>query len=685
MSVLGAVLVVGLSLSVVRSTWVSTEDVPGARVVHVATTGSDLAATGDEGSPFASLGAAVAAARPGDRIEVHGGTYRITGPIVLDRAGVSISASPGERPVFDGSVAAGQVTSADGETVTLAYQPVPAAPGEGLTPRDLPAARFEDARPVGLAAARGWRCVFEDASYTEPDRAGGGSGGCPPSSRPTVLTGYYPDQVWVGPRSLTQVLDVDLVGPGMFYVERTSGTDGSPPLGRLVLHAADAVDLTQVRVSGSSGTFLSVRADSVEISGVAITRHSPDWSHRAIDVTHGASGTLLRDVAIHSTSSVAVKLGDSWSSGHPQVRGTTIDRLWVDRSGWSALVALYTDDTTIHRSAFRSSDPDSEFQDAPQRGAIKATKNHRMAITDSSFDRNSSFGVWWDQSNYDATLANTTFTGNGESAVFFEISHGLTMVNNLVLARGSGPAVRLAGSSGLKLVNNTIVGGKGTVAVLTDARSKDFSPGRPCAEHPARYGQPGDLASCWIQYRSDLDLARPGAFGGAGVDNLTPDLTWKPAVDMLVNNVLAEPRPAGFCAAPVPLCVRSYTRWTGELVSVPMDSILSSGSQMDGNVYQASAGIARFRAPEGQPGDFFARSLPELRGDGGLGGVPFGLDVEEHGMTGRGWVTSEGEPTSELRAVQGRAAPVPVDPVVNEYVAAQSRQYGWTQPRAVEP
>lgn len=642
--------------------------------IIVATTGSDSTGSGTAQAPLATLAAALAMSGPGDQIVVRGGTYPIDGEVVLDRAGVRISAYPGERPVFDGSLPALGTGSEQGRLLRIGYRPVPASPGQGLTPADLPAARFDAGEPVGLAGSRGWRCV-DARGYTAPRRRLGGSDGCPARSQARVITGYYPDQAWVDGMALTQVLDESLVVPGTFFVERSAGTDARPSPGSLVLHRADGADLSRVRVSGSSGTFLRIVAAGVEVSGLTITRHSPDWANAVITIGPRATGTVLRDLRLRANASIGIKIAGSWRTG--LVRATTLDGVVVDRSGWSGLVSTYSDDTSIIRSAFTGTDPAGEFAGSPQRGSIKATKNHRMRIVDSWFADSTSFGVWWDQSNYDVTLADSRFERNGESAVFFEISHGLLVADTLIDARGSmGPAVRLAGSSGIRVVNNTILGGQGGIAVLTDARSRDYVPGRPCAEHPVRYGQPGDLGRCSIVYASDLDRARPGAFGSDGGGGLTPELTWRPRVDLLLNNVIADTAPDGFCARAAPLCVRSYTRWTGRLTEVPVESIVGAHTLMDGNVYQSAPTVAVLQVPPGGRGRVIATSLEDLRGSRGLAGEPYLVGAEEHGRSGPGWVDPAGAPTTLLTSVQGTAAPVPVDPRINEFVPAGSRDFG---------
>ena len=645
---------------------------PEPRVLRVAPSGVDDQADGSEDRPFGTLAAATAAAGPGDRIEVADGTYPVT-PAVVTQPGVTIAAAPGATPVFDGSLPVSSVEVGADDKARIAYQPMPAQPGQGMTTANLVEAGFDAAGPIGLAAERGWRCVGE-AGYSLPAPRAGDPAGCPVGTRPTVLVGYFPDQVWVGDRALTQVLDESLVGPGRFYVARSADTDAAPPPGTVVLDAEDVADLGQLRVSGASGSFLRVLADGVTVSGLEVRRTSGDWSAPALHVG-AVSGTRLTDLTLRDVAAIGVVVAGERQS-KTLARDTTITGLVVERAGWSALVATYTDDTHLSDSRFADTDPESEFREAPQRGAIKATRNDRMTVVDSDFTGNSAYALWWDQSNYDVTLARSRFTDNVQAAVFFEISHGLTMVDNLVTGVRDGPSLRLVGSSGLTLVNNTIVGGGGGVAVLTDARSRDYSAGRPCSEHPARYGEPGDLAVCNIPYASDLDRVRPGAFGGPGTVNQTPLLTWRPHVDVMVNNVLADPTGPGFCSQTTAFCVAGYTRWGGEITEVPLSSILSEATVLDGNVYQAGAPIALLRAGPDQPGGVVADNLDVLRGPTGLGSDYYALDVEQHGLAGPGWVSSSGAPSEALSARQGQAAPVPDDPAITAYIPAGSRSYG---------
>ncbi|MEU6072640.1 sigma-70 family RNA polymerase sigma factor [Micromonospora sp. NPDC047074] len=80
--------------------------VTGAEI-HVAPNGSDTG-TGSADRPYATLGRAVAVVRPGQTIMLHGGTHRLTEPVVMTTSGtaqrrITISNYRDERAVVDAS------------------------------------------------------------------------------------------------------------------------------------------------------------------------------------------------------------------------------------------------------------------------------------------------------------------------------------------------------------------------------------------------------------------------------------------------------------------------------------------------------------------------------------------------------------------------------------------------------
>jgi hypothetical protein len=518
--------------------------------------------------------------------------------------------------------------------------------------------------------------VTGTSTYYVPAPTSADVDGCAGSDRPTLVTGFYPDQVWVGGKQLKQVLDKSKVTTGTFYLARSAATDAAPGATNLYLSSTDAADMSKVRVSSSTGSFLIVQADRVRVEGLRIVNHSPAWNATALSVTSGSDDVLVRNVEFDSVASNAVKIaGGSAAGGGSLVRRMTLDQVNILRSGWSGAVFLYTDDTKLSNARINSSDPFGEFLGAPQVGGLKATKNDRFRVVNVQMDANSEHAMWWDQSNYDVLVANSDLT-NSPTGLFYEISHGLTMVNTRVISNGAGPAVRLAGSSGIKLVGNTLVGGKGSIEVQTDARSKTYgTDNRPCSEHTARYGQGGTLSDCNVGYSSDFDKARPGAYGSP---NLTPGLTWMPQIDMLVNNVLANPSSGGTCGQNVVLCILGYLDWNGKKVQVPTNTIIGPNTLINGNVYQQTDRVAKIQTATGQTGGFLADTWTQYLGSTGLGSTWYNKTAETNGKSGPGWVTTNGTPTPTLDAAHNQAAPTPTNTLINTYIPAGTRHYGRT-------
>jgi hypothetical protein len=668
---------------------------------YVAPTGSDVNGDGAVQAPYATLKKAVQSSSSGDTIVLRGGTYPITANAVrITQANLTVIAYPGELPIFDGSIPAPATATEEGALRLFSYQPVPAGLGEGMQLTNLPAATFNGTVPTGLAASRGFACVTGASSYVAPTSLA--SSGCA-SGAPYVITGYYPDQVWVDDTALIQVTDKSLVVPGTFYVARAEATDAAPVTTSLYVTAGDAVDLSKVRVSSSTGHFIQISANGVRLEGLRIVRHSPRWSEYAVLVNGGVSGAVLRNVELDSNAAIAVKLaGGSTVGGSQFVRSAILDHVTARRSGWLGAVVLYSDDPAITSSLFEHVDPHGEFVNAPQRGAIKVTKTHRMRVVDSLFQKNTGFNIWWDQSCYDAVVARTKLLAETDAALFFEISHGLTLVDSLVVSTSTtAPGLRLVGSSGLRLVNDSLVGGQDVVLIHTDDRSKtylqDGAP-RTCSEHLRRYdgsvAAATVLADCNVAYTSEFDMARPGAYAVAPAVNLTPGMNWMPALDLMVNNVIANPTASGSCGAKTGVCVVAVHSGPagGSKILVSPDTILRSAARVDnpvitridGNVYQADGTIFIVRTDTGQSGAVRASSVAALAGASGLGSSFYGFTgsdgtavVEASGRSAAsGLVDADGAPTAALVALYDQAVPVPVDATLNAYVPAGTRHYG---------
>lgn len=651
---------------------------------YVATNGNDTTGTGTISAPFATIKKAESVSANGDTIVVRGGTYGVTANVTtIDRSNLTIIAYPGETPVFDGSIAAPTATITEGTLKYFSYQPVPAGTGKGVVITNLPSATFSGTTPTGQAAERGWRCVTGNTTYTthvapttaDPDGCGANSA--------KVITGYYPDQVWVNGTALVQVLEKSLVVPGKFWLDRTDATDAAPGMTNLYLSATDAADMAKVRVSSSKDTILIVSAANVKISGIKIINNSPTWSKDTV-ILNNNFGTIENVVLESNTSNaLSISRGNTLAT---LATGNTVKNTTITRSSWTGMGLYYNDDTTLDSILINYTEPHLEFYNSPQRGAIKATKSDRTRILNSAFENNG-LAVWFDQSNYKTDIAGNRFTSNSDSAVFYEISHGLTLVNNLMIGNSTSSTLRLAGSSGMKIVNNTIVGGKDVIWLGTDARSKTFVTGtgqvRDCSEHTLRYGQGGDAqVDCWVGYTSDFDIARPGAYSPTGATNLTPGMNWNNSFSVFMNNILADSKGPNKCGSTVVFCANGYINWNSSLGlvhhQVDLRTIFPSSMVMNGNLYQSSSGkivIVGADSSVSQPGGFTAADLNGLKGASGFGSTFYGLNVEANGLFATsGLVDTQGLTSSSVNHANAASPPTDVD--VNKYLPAGTKKYG---------
>ncbi|TAH32382.1 right-handed parallel beta-helix repeat-containing protein, partial [Candidatus Saccharibacteria bacterium] len=318
-------------------------------------------------------------------------------------------------------------------------------------------------------------------------------------------------------------------------------------------------------------------------------------------------------------------------------------------SNWMGVNPTYTDNLTFDSVDIHGMNQWGEFSYSPQSGAIKTSRTQHTKVLNSRIADNKSHGLWFDQSNYDVQVAGNTITGNLGSSVFFEISDDLTLANNYIVSPANGDrAVKLAGSSGLKLINNTIIGGSDPVGIYTDSRSK---PG--CADP----SQP----LCANSYGSDRDTVHPRM----------ATMDWVPRLDMMINNIIAYPKSAGYCGTTTAVCI---TLRNGS-ADVPLNTVIhqADGTRpktiISGNVYVNGNGTI-ISTPNGKyptPGAFA----------GAMIGAPVNIGGLEAGSWyGSTYVETDGSPTAALTALSSEATAVPADATINQYLSAGTRHYG---------
>lgn len=612
--------------------------------------------------------------------------------VTLTKAGVTLTADTGASVTLDGSVALDPATGAtSGSTLTYPYTQVPSAIGIGLDLNRLPAA-VGGGRLTPLATERGWACVPGDGASYQAHGATSSTNvaGCPSGTTARVIANYLADEVWSrtsegGLRRLVQVTDRSLVGPGRFYVARSSATDRDIRATTLYLDPSDGAAV-RVATPGRvdrwrlQASQILVAAPGIRINGLRVFGYAGPWTSPVITSWGPNSNLTMKNVEIEDCSGPAVHVATPGTPGGADVvRNVTISRVRILGSGTPGIMLDWVTGARITDSELAGGNPAGDGTDTAM---IHGIRLHDAVVSGNVVRDSNTYGMWFDMSSYAVTLVGNRVTGNSLSQVFYEVSHALTMIGNLLVGGSSDPTLRLGSASGTKLVSNTIVGGRDTIWAYSDPRSKKYVDAqtgslRLCSEHAYRYGKA--TVADWqrdCHWADALDFARPGAYGGSGVQNLTPGLTWRLSMLMMVNNVLGAPAATGtVCNVRAVICVSSTELTSAGKPEVAMAEILPKSARIDGNVYETDATLMHLWPWYNQPGLLEAKDL--LAVQAGLAGSYFGLvEPEWHGQHGLGWVSSDGTPTDRLTAIHGSAAPTPEDPVVNAYLPAGARHYG---------
>ncbi len=646
---------------------------------YVAPKGSDATGNGSLLSPFASVQKALNSSAAGGTVIVRGGNYPTSGTFAaITKSNVVVKAYPGETPVFDYTIPGSTNFQTEGALRYAPYTEMPRAAGLGMAANSLPLATFTNGVPTGLAADRGFACVSPSPPFSITAPSSQSAGGCSNGTAARVVTGFFPDQMWLRGNRLTQVSDKSKVRDGRFYVSEADN--------RVYLSAADAstaiANPSDWRTSNSSQSqahgLLSITS-GVTVQGLHIHGYSSTWGYTPIYLNETSARNTLDSVLVTDPSAQGLHAGGSTSR---LVQGATLRNITIRGANWIGLVGSYIDDFTVHQSVLRAANPHKEFDFAPVSGAMKLSKAARTRITGNDLIDNTGHTLWFDQSSYQAVVANNRIIGSSHASVFFEISHGLTMVNNLVkpAPNTQEPVIRIASGGDIRLVNNTLVGGANSISMIADPRSGRYdsdgngTKDRWCAEHAFRYDGSSSFAACDTRYNDiiaeDFDRARSGAFGPV---NRTPGMDWQMDVVMLVNNILAMPTGGGdtnTCSADTNLCVRTGSVF--QLANSAWGSILTPSTIADGNLYDNNDITAVVNTDGG--------TYTPHRGIGAWRNVLASAPVsnttaEAAGVSGNGLVDSNGALLDT--SSHSRAAAVPKDATVNEFVPAGTRHFGW--------
>lgn len=449
--------------------------------------------------------------------------------------------------------------------------------------------------------------------------------------------GKYPDQAWVGDTQLQQVTQKTSLTDSTFWVDSANN--------RLYMTQAN-VSKGSVELSDKD-TFATIFAPNTTIEGLKISRYSNSADdYGVIKFMASADNGLLKHIDLSDAAFIGIAiLGDSHINTN-----TTLQNVTLTHSNWMGVSALYTEGFSMKAVKITGMNQFDEFTYSIQSGGLKTSRTRNTKVTNSDVSDNNGPGLWFDQSNLTVHVAGNRIVNNASSGVFYEISDDLLLINNYITATGDARAVKLAASSGLKLINNTIIGGSDVVGVYVDERSK------PGCSDPA---QP----LCGNSYESDRDTVR----------SLPPTMTWIPAIDLMINNIIAYPTGQGYCGAVTALCITNTNAGTNvalnKVIHPANASIGVPQTFMDNNVYANGASNIAITI-QGR-----YTNIPTFTE--ALASSPVSiLGLEQNSKSGNSWVTSAGAASSSLVGAHSQATPIPTDPEINAYMPAGYKHYG---------
>lgn len=340
---------------------------------YVATTGSDSTGTGAVGTPWATLGKAVATVPAGATIVMREGSYHE-------------GASPGSR--------------GNGVSVGTANLTVQSYPGEEV---------WLDGSSVLASWTLHATGVWKHAWAHTFDRSGTYSWGGSTSGilvDPAYPLASYPEQFWADSTALEQVATLGEVAAGKFYVDLAADLVyiGTDPTGK-TMRGADLCAALTVLGSGAgfTGRGFGVRKYATQC---------PDFG--AIKLNR--ANCTLEHVWVEDCSA-----GGIWTyNGTTASHNLTMRRVTATRCGQMGFGGTQADDVLIEGCAFPGNNT-SRFASGQSAGNVKITRAKRWVFRGCTFDDCvEGNGLWFDQSCIDFDVISCTADGCEDKGFFTE-------------------------------------------------------------------------------------------------------------------------------------------------------------------------------------------------------------------------------------------------------------------------
>ncbi|WP_170165736.1 right-handed parallel beta-helix repeat-containing protein [Terracoccus luteus] len=363
--------------------------------------------SGTSGSPYGSLSYAIERAPSGSTIIMRGGSYRESTTVPFGKR-LTIQSYPGEAVWMEGS-----------------------SPVSGWQ------------RSGSSWVVSGWNSIFDHrVSHSQ---------GVDESNRfidPAYPLAGYPDQVWVNGSALRQVGSVSAVVAGTFYVDEAGrrlyiGTD---PSGRTV----EASTRQQAMVIQGEGT---------TVRGIGVRRYANTfWMGGAISAQ--VNDITLENVMASDNATTGI---NGWG------KRMRFNKITVNRAGALGL-GLNRADGLILSSSLIQENNIERFKEAPVSGGAKLTTSRDVTVRGNIFERNTTAGLWFDESAYNLTITGNRVNNNGGTGIALEISSKIVVANNYFVNNGKS-GVEVGDTNNVAVWNNTFSGNQlYTLRVYQDSR-----------------------------------------------------------------------------------------------------------------------------------------------------------------------------------------------------------------------
>ena len=380
-----------------------------ARVVHVSQQALAGVAAEDQ---FRSIAEAARGAAAGDRVVIHGGTYRET--VIVEASGSA------EKPIVFEAAPAEHVVVTGADLITDWR-------------------REDDAQQIYSTP---WPHQFIGWSRTHAH----------PDDDRHLLIGRC-EQVFAEHYLLRQVLARAQLSRGTFFAD----LDGQ----RLYVWTADNADLSKHKARIEA----SVRQVIWQNNGAYIQVRGLRFRYAACMAQQGAVQIKGdHNVMADCVTEYANGVGISVIGG----RDAELRRCVIQYNGELGLGASGAHDLLLSQCTLRGNGTKG-WDRGWEGGSIKICSSRGVVIEQGRFLENRGNGIWFDIGNEDPTVRNCLIADNEDAGLFCEISYGLQAHDNVIVgngfdaeagAWGAAAGIALSSSPGCRIERNLLVANK---------------------------------------------------------------------------------------------------------------------------------------------------------------------------------------------------------------------------------